>query len=106
MVGENRVLVKLGLQKINETPRIGIKSLIEFSKRKGLIESSDLVFAISPRINAAGRLGHASMAVELLSSKTLKEAQKWAQLIEDLNMERREIDKKTTEEALILLANE
>ena len=84
----------------------GVKSLIEFSKRKGLIESSDLVFAISPRINAAGRLGHASMAVELLSSKTSKEAQKWAQLIEDLNMERREIDKKTTEEALILLAND
>ena len=106
MVGENRVLVKLGLQKINETPRIGVKSLIEFSKRKGLIESSDLVFAISPRINAAGRLGHASMAVELLSSKTSKEVQKWAQLIEDLNMERREIDKKTTEEALILLADD
>tara|TARA_B110000438_G_scaffold302422_1_gene360053 strand:- start:247 stop:1965 length:1719 start_codon:yes stop_codon:yes gene_type:complete len=106
MVGENRVLVKLGLERINENPRKGIQELIQFSKRKGIIESSDLVFAISPRINAAGRLGHASMAVELLAANTIEEAHKCAQLIEELNLERREIDKKTTEEALVLLEDE
>ena len=106
MVGENRVLVKLGLERINENPRKGIQALIQFSKRKAVIESSDLVFAISPRINAAGRLGHASMAVELLASDSIEGAQKCAQLIEDLNLERREIDKKTTEEALVLLEDE
>ena len=105
MVEENRVFVKLGLEQINNQPRKGIAEIVKFAKRKGKLESSDLVFAIGPRINAAGRLGHASMAVELLASTSSTQAKNSAQQIEEINLQRREIDKKTTLEALAMLEN-
>ena len=88
MVEENRVFVKLGLEQINNQPRKGIAEIVKFAKRKGKLESSDLVFAIGPRINAAGRLGHASMAVELLASTSSTQAKNSAQQIEEINLQR------------------
>lgn len=106
MVGENRVIVKLGLELMNATPRHGVKALLETSNKKGELESSDLVFSLSPRINAAGRLAHASIAVELLASKAKNDALKFAKEIEQINSLRKQKDKTITQEALLLLEND
>lgn len=106
MVGENRVIVKLGLELMNASPRHGVKALLETSNKKGELESSDLVFSLSPRINAAGRLAHASIAVELLASKAKNDALKFAKEIEQINSLRKQKDKTITQEALLLLEND
>ncbi len=106
LLGENRLITKLGLALINSKPRPGIQLLIDLSKRSGQIETSDLVFAIAPRINAAGRLAHASLAVELLAETDPDLAKEKALFIENINTERRALDQQITEEALSLLENE
>lgn len=106
MIGENRVITKLGLQKINEKPRLGVREMISLSKRSGLIETADLIFVIAPRINAAGRLQHASIAVELLINNAKEQVISKANQIEDLNAQRKKIDKQITNEALAILADQ
>ena len=100
MTGENRILAYHGLQVINSTPRTGIKAIIGQLKKKEL-SISDVVFVIAPRINAAGRMKHGGRAVQLLVEENLEAAQKWAREIEQFNMERRQLDKEITEEALL-----
>ena len=106
MVGENRVIVKLGLELMNSTPRQGVKALLETSNKKGELESSDLVFLLAPRINAAGRLAHASIAVKLLASKSKNDALNFAKEIEQINSLRKKKDKTITHQALLLLEND
>lgn len=100
LVGENRILVKLGLQMINAAPRPGIKALIESAGLKhGHITTGQIVFALAPRINAAGRLGDATRAVRLLTSTTPDEARDLAQVLEEENKNRRKIDEDTFADA-------
>ena len=106
MVGENRVIVKLGLELMNSSPRQGVKALLETSNKKGELESSDLVFLLAPRINAAGRLAHASIAVKLLASKSKNDALNFAKEIEQINSLRKKKDKTITHQALLLLEND
>ncbi|PQJ80265.1 single-stranded-DNA-specific exonuclease RecJ [Polaribacter porphyrae] len=100
MVDENRVLAYYGLQVINQKPRNGIKALIYQIKKKELT-ITDVVFIIAPRINAAGRLKHGSYAVELLTEMDFETATKFAAEIEIFNADRKDLDKKITNEALI-----
>ena len=106
MIGENRVIVKLGLELMNSSPRQGVKALLETSNKKGELESSDLVFLLAPRINAAGRLAHASIAVKLLASKAKNDALNFAKEIEQINSLRKKKDKTITHQALLLLEND
>ena len=106
MVGENRVIVKLGLELMNSSPRQGVKALLETSNKKGELESSDLVFLLAPRINAVGRLAHASIAVKLLASKAKNDALNFAKEIEQINSLRKKKDKTITHQALLLLEND
>ena len=106
MIGENRVIVKLGLELMNSSPRQGVKALLETSNKKGELESSDLVFLLAPRINAAGRLAHASIAVKLLASKSKNDALNFAKEIEQINSLRKKKDKTITHQALLLLEND
>jgi single-stranded-DNA-specific exonuclease len=100
LVGENRILVKLGLQAINTAPRPGIKALIDSAGLKhGHITTGQIVFALAPRINAAGRLGDATRAVRLLTSTTPDEARALAQELEEENKNRRKIDEDTFADA-------
>jgi single-stranded-DNA-specific exonuclease len=62
MTGENRVLAYFGLQVINSNPRPGIKAIIHQIKKK-VLDITDVVFIIAPRINAAGRIKHGNHAV-------------------------------------------
>ncbi|MWB93461.1 single-stranded-DNA-specific exonuclease RecJ [Flavobacterium sp. GA093] len=98
ITGENRVLAYFGLQVINAAPRPGIKALIHQIKKK-VLDISDVVFIISPRINAAGRIKHGNHAVELLTEFNFEQAQQFASEIEQYNADRKDLDKKITKEA-------
>ncbi len=107
ITGENRVLAYFGLKVINSEPRPGIKALVHQVKKK-VLDITDVVFIISPRINAAGRIKHGNHAVELLTEFDLEQAQQFASEIEQYNADRKDLDKKITKEAFqqILQNNE
>ena len=100
MNGENRVLAYHGLQVINENPRNGIKAIIHQTK-KTILTITDVVFIIAPRINAAGRIKHGNYAVELLTEMDFDSAVEFAAAIEVFNADRKELDKRITDEAII-----
>ncbi len=96
LVGENRILTKIGLEQINTKPRPGIRALIESSgTQAGKISTGQIVFVLSPRINAVGRMGDASRAVNLLTSEDEYTAAQLAQVLEEENRNRRKIDEDT-----------
>jgi len=100
LTGENRVLVKLGLELLNSNPRPGVHALIETSGLKvGSITTGKIVFVLAPRINAVGRLGDAARAVELLTCDSYAHALELAQVFEEENRNRRKIDEDTFLEA-------
>ncbi len=107
MTGENRVLAYFGLLVINKAPRVGIHAMTHQLNKKELT-ITDVVFVIAPRINAAGRMKHGQHAVNILTETNFEAAQKLASGIEKFNNDRKELDKKTTHEALkqIEAANE
>jgi single-stranded-DNA-specific exonuclease len=101
LVDENRVFVKEGLDKVNFRPEVGIESLIEIAGlRPGKIEVGHIIFGLAPRINAVGRLGDALRAVRLLVTRDKSEARKIAQVLEQENRRRKEIDNTTLQEAI------
>lgn len=99
ITGENRILTYFGLQVINENPRIGFKAILNQVKKETLTVT-DVVFIIAPRINAAGRMKHGQYAVNLLTETDLETAISYAEEIEAFNTDRRDADKRITEEAL------
>lgn len=100
ITGENRILAKFGLEVINSNPRPGIKALIQNVKKQKL-SITDVVFIIAPRINAAGRIKHGNYAVELLTEFDLDQASAFAAQIETFNVDRKDLDKQITQEALL-----
>ncbi len=103
---ENRILCFHGLKLINEKPRAGIKTLIEIAGLKGELTINNLVFAIGPRINAAGRIDEGTDAVKLLIAEDLAGAWEHAHVLNTHNTERKGHDKDITTQALNLLAND
>ena len=99
IVGENRALAYFGLQVINSNPRPGFKALINQMKKE-VLTITDVVFNIAPRINAAGRMKHGNYAVSLMKETDFENAEIAASEIEDFNTNRREADKRITQEAL------
>ncbi|MFC7356227.1 single-stranded-DNA-specific exonuclease RecJ [Jejudonia soesokkakensis] len=104
ITGENRVLAYYGLKVINSHPRTGFKAILQQIK-KDTLTITDVVFIIAPRINAAGRMKHGNHAVTLLVETDMNAAAVWAQEIEEFNTDRREADKRITEEALRKIKN-
>ena len=99
IVGENRALAYFGLQVINTNPRPGFKALIH-QMNKEVLTITDVVFNIAPRINAAGRMKHGNYAVALMKEMNFEAAELAASEIEFFNTNRREADKRITQEAL------
>jgi single-stranded-DNA-specific exonuclease len=100
MVDENRILMREGLKLFNSDPRVGLNALAELINLEiGTISSSNIVFSVGPRINAAGRMGDATKAVRLLIAETDAEAQSRAHELESINIARRDEDTQTMEEA-------
>ena len=104
IVGENRALAYFGLQIINSNPRPGFKALI-LQMKKEVLTITDVVFNIAPRINAAGRMKHGNYAVSLMKETNFESAELAASEIEFFNTNRREADKRTTQEALLQIEN-
>lgn len=100
VTGENRILAFYGLEKINFNPRPGIKALIQTSGLKDKITISNLVFQLGPRINAAGRIDHAHLAVRLLTAIHEDEALIIAENVSNKNTTRKDFDQNITSEAL------
>ena len=100
ITGENRILAYYGLQRVNSNPRKGFETILELANKNGKCSVTDLVFLISPRINAAGRMKSGKEAVKLLISYTEDQAKEAALSIDKYNVERRSLDKATTQEAL------
>ncbi len=99
LVGENRILLKKGMEELNKTNRIGLLELMKVSKINGELDSWNVGFQIAPRINAAGRLVHAKEAVKLLTTKDIKEAKEISNTLNDLNIKRQQITGSIVDEA-------
>ena len=90
LTGENRVIVALGLQRINSAPRLGVRLLIDRAGLNGrAISAGGIAFQLAPRINASGRLGDARRALRLLTSTDEGEAGPIADELEQENTRRR-----------------
>lgn len=101
ITGENRILAFYGLKKINSQPRIGLALLKESGGKKDKpMTITDVVFIIGPRINAAGRISHGRLAVELLTEENHQRTEELSQIINDHNTERKELDSSITTSAL------
>ena len=99
VTGENRILLAQGLSLINEKPSIPVRKLLQIAKQP--YTTTDLVFVVAPRINAAGRIAHANLVIELLTQKQEKEIISKAYEIEYLNDKRKRLDEEITQEALV-----
>ncbi len=101
LVGENRILTHYGLQKLNSQPIPGIRAMLQhYTNRKPRLDLGDVVFGLAPRINAAGRMGDARLAVRLLLGEDLDECAALATEIEHSNLHRRDTDAEITRMAL------
>ena len=108
LVDENRILVKTGLEIINAGKRCGIKTLIEFSgiiRLQRTVDTEDVAFRLAPRLNAAGRIDHASTAVELLMANSLETARQLAQSLNNMNIKRHDIEQKIMDDIFEYLKN-
>ncbi|MCL2650623.1 MAG: single-stranded-DNA-specific exonuclease RecJ [Candidatus Azobacteroides sp.] len=104
ITGENRILASYGLKQLNYSPSNGMKGIINICGLTGKeITMSDIIFKIGPRINASGRMMNGRDSVELLLSKEAEDAREKSENINQYNDDRRELDKKTTDEANALL---
>ena len=104
MVDENRVMAYHGLKRLNSNPNMGLRAIIRICGLGGKdISISDVIFKIGPRINASGRMQSGGEAVELLTARDVKEANEKALAIDQYNKDRKELDKRITEEANAIL---
>lgn len=101
LTGENRALVRYGTQRINETQRVGLialKNVAGIGEKN--VSSTTVAFSIVPRINAVGRMEHASLAVELLICDDFDRAAQAAAKLQECNIQRQKIENEITLEAM------
>ncbi len=100
IMGENRILAYHGLKQLNNNASVGVKAVVEVCGLTGKdLTMSDIIFKIGPRINASGRIQNGKESVDLLVERDYDKALKMAQTINHYNEERKELDKRMTEEA-------
>lgn len=105
MVDENRVMTYYGLRRLNSNPNMGLRAIIRICGLTGKeITISDVIFKIGPRINASGRMQSGREAVDLLVSRDIADATRHARNIDQYNKDRKELDKRITEEANAILS--
>lgn len=107
LIGENRVIVEAGLRKMNDAPNLGIAALIDVAGLNDKkITAGHIGFTLAPRLNAAGRVTHATRAVELLTTADPDTAQAVAEELQATNMERQAIERSIHEEARLDVVNQ
>ncbi len=101
LVNENRLIVKYGLATLKEQAGPGLAALMKIAgfDEKTSLTSEDIGFALSPRLNAAGRLGQARLAVELLTTTDQSRASQLAVYLDGLNRQRQSVERKILKQA-------
>ncbi|NLS91329.1 MAG: single-stranded-DNA-specific exonuclease RecJ [Planctomycetaceae bacterium] len=102
LVDENRVLVRHGLVSLKDKPGLGLEALMRITElnTKPALDAEDIGFVLGPRLNAAGRLGQAQLAIELLVTDRPDRAEELARYLHGLNESRQ-----TLERSIYLAAN-
>lgn len=94
LVGENRILVQAGLSKMQLQPNRGMEALIDVAGLKDRkITAGHIGYTLAPRLNAAGRVAHATRAVELLTTPSQEEAYEIAEELQETNLERQALER-------------
>ncbi len=97
LVGENRYLVKQGLKRMNDAPRLGLREILaQAGPNTGSLDTESISWVIAPRLNSAGRLAHALTSYNLLMTESPKEAQELSIWLEQKNAERRRLTEKAS----------
>ncbi len=102
LLGENRILVSHGLRRMAKAPRPGLATLCEVAAAGEKITTETISFLIAPRLNAAGRLGDASRALNLLMAESMEEAGPLAMELHEENKRRQQIEADILSEAMKL----
>ena len=106
IMGENRILAYHGLKQLNNNASVGVKAVLEVCGLTGKdLTMSDIIFKIGPRINASGRIQNGKESVDLLVERDPDKALNMAKTINQYNEERKELDKRMTEEASQIVAS-
>ncbi|MCE5205676.1 MAG: single-stranded-DNA-specific exonuclease RecJ, partial [Porphyromonadaceae bacterium] len=106
LTGENRIMTYYGLKQLNSNPSFGLRGIIEIcGLHRKQITVNDIVFKIGPRINASGRMMNGKEAVDLMLANDMTAAREKSKNIDKYNEDRRELDKKITEEAVDYIDN-
>lgn len=102
LVDENRVIVRHGLKALKATPSVGVEALMRVAgvDRKPALSSDDIGFMLAPRLNAAGRMGKGEVAIELLTTESHERAAELAQLLDELNAQRVEVEREILQAAI------
>jgi len=107
LIGENRIIAKFGLQRLADSKKVGIRALIQESKitiEPGKpLKSSHVGFQLGPRLNAAGRISDAALALRLLLENDMSAASAIAKEIEAVNFERRTEQQRVSDEAVAMV---
>jgi single-stranded-DNA-specific exonuclease len=104
LIGENRSIVRRGLESIANTKRPGMRALKEVAGVDGLVQTHHLGYRLGPRLNAAGRLDTALTSLQLLLTDDPREAREYAELLDQHNRERQGVELKVMNEALAMVA--
>lgn len=100
LTGENRIIVKRGLKRVNDNPRLGMAKLIKYTCSEGEeIKAYHYGFRLGPSVNASGRLAHAKYAVALMTTSNEEQADKIAKWMKNLNDTRKQIEDEIKEVA-------
>jgi single-stranded-DNA-specific exonuclease len=106
LIGENRTLVYHGLKRLASSRWVGLRALAYRAGIEGPVKAAEIAFRIGPRLNAAGRLGVAQEALDLLLTENAIEADRLAESLDRQNRERQAVEQATVDEAFALLATQ
>lgn len=103
LVGENRVIARFGLERIKHSPIVGLRALVEASGLAGEnVDAFDVGFKLAPRLNAAGRMGHAREALELFTTTDPRRAASIAEHLSTQNTQRQAVERAILDRAIEL----
>lgn len=103
LIGENRSIVRRGLESIAQTKRIGLRALKDVAGVDSFVQTHHLGYRLGPRLNAAGRLDTALTALQLILSEDRDEARDYAQLLDTHNRERQSVELRVMNEAIAMV---
>ncbi|HHY60158.1 MAG TPA: single-stranded-DNA-specific exonuclease RecJ [Clostridia bacterium] len=107
LLGENRILVKNGLSRLQRSGRVGVRALLEVAGvGDGELTPNQVAYALAPRLNAAGRMASPLLALEILLTQSAQRARELALKLQELNAARQLLVQQVTQEALAMMEQE